>query len=50
MQETFYFNGDLCQYTGKSLMIHGGLFYEFIYLEGIKANKIGHTQQKRKGD
>jgi len=50
MNKNFYRNGDLCQYTGNSVMIYGGLFYEFIYLEGINSNKIGHTQHKPKGE
>lgn len=41
--QTFYFKGDKVQYTGKSEIIYGGMFYEFVYMEGHKKGKIGHT-------
>lgn len=30
-----YFKGDMAEYTGKVLQLHGGTFYEVILLEGI---------------
>jgi hypothetical protein len=40
---TFYRNGDLCKYTGKSEMLHGAMCYEFEYLDGHKAGTFGWT-------
>jgi hypothetical protein len=34
MNSTTYFRGDLAQYTGKTMVLHGGLFYEILILEG----------------
>lgn len=39
----FHFKGDKVQYTGKSEKMYGGMFYEFVYLEGHKKGKKGHT-------
>lgn len=41
-----YFNGDKVKYTGKKEIIYGGLFYEYILLEGINKGKKGWTQRK----
>ena len=32
--KTTYFYGDLARYTGKTMTIHGGLFYEIEIVEG----------------
>ena len=40
----FYRNGDKCEYTGKTVTLHGGLFYEFIWLEGVRKGQTGVTQ------
>jgi hypothetical protein len=37
-------NGDKIAYTGKTMKIHGGFFYEFTYLDGLKKVQIGVTQ------
>jgi len=34
--ETGYFKGDKIQFTGKEEVLYGGLFDEFVYLEGYK--------------
>lgn len=31
---TLYYRGDLARYTGKTMSLHGGLFYEIELLEG----------------
>lgn len=43
---TFYRNGDLCEYTGKTEILYGGLFYEFIWVDGHKAGNTGLTGRK----
>ena len=35
-----YFKGDLAYYTGKRLMLHGGLFYEVLMAEGHMKGQI----------
>jgi hypothetical protein len=36
-----YWKGDLAEYTGKSEILHGGLFHEYLLLEGHrKGEKI----------
>lgn len=37
-------NGDKIAYTGKTMKIHGGFFYEFTYLDGLKKGQIEVTQ------
>lgn len=32
--KTLYWHGDLAVYTGKSMMLHGALFFEIKLLEG----------------
>lgn len=44
-QTEFYWQGDLCRYTGKSLPLHGALFYEFRFLEGHRIGQMGVTQR-----
>lgn len=43
---TFYHFGDKAEYTGKSEMMHGALFYEAKWLEGHRKGKAFHTQRK----
>jgi len=43
--ETFYWKGDLAQYTGKSMTLHGGLFYEFVLLDGHLKGEIKVTMR-----
>jgi hypothetical protein len=33
-KEKLYSNGDLAEYTGKSQVIYGSVFYEILMLEG----------------
>lgn len=41
-----YWKGDLAEYTGKSEVIYGGLFYEYLLLEGHrKGDKIWSPRQ-----
>lgn len=36
-----YWKGDLAEYTGKSEVIHGGIFHEYLLLEGHrKGDKV----------
>jgi len=44
MKATSYRNGDKIEYTGKTMKLHGGFFYEFTYLDGIKKGEKGVTQ------
>ena len=44
MKAISYRNGDQIEYTGKTMKIHGGLFYEFTYLDGLKKGENGVTQ------
>jgi len=44
----FYHKGDKCQYTGKTILLHGGLFHEFYYLEGHKKGKFEVTLREPK--
>ena len=39
--QTTYWNGDMARYTGKTMTLHGGLFYEIEMLEG---HLKGHTK------
>jgi len=41
---TFYRKGDLAEYTGKTMMIHGVIFYEYKFLEGHRVGKLEVTQ------
>lgn len=41
---TGYFKGDAIRFTGKTLELHGGLFFEFVYEEGHKKGETGVTQ------
>lgn len=43
--KTFYWKGDLAKYTGKSMMLHGALFYEFELLEGHLKGQLRVTQR-----
>jgi hypothetical protein len=44
-----YINGDRAEYTGKTEMLHGGLFYEVKFTEGTKEGKTGVTQRAPDG-
>jgi len=41
-EQTLYFMGDLAEYTGESLELHGSLFYEIKMLEGHLEGKLRH--------
>lgn len=43
--KTCYFKGDLAEYTGKTVTLHGGLFYEIKLLEGHMKGKTKVTQR-----
>lgn len=43
---SFYRNGDLCRYTGKSEVLYGGLFFEFVWVDGHRAGETGLTGRK----
>lgn len=43
--QTTYFHGDLARYTGKTQIIHGGLFFEIEILEGHLKGQIKVTQR-----
>ena len=45
---TTYFNGDLARYTGKTMVLHGGLFYEIELLEGHLIGQTKVTQRAPK--
>lgn len=42
---TLYWKGDLAEYTGKTEMIHGGLFYEIKLIEGHLKDELKWTQR-----
>ena len=42
--KTTYFKGDLAEYTGVTMMLHGGLFYEIKLLEGHLKGQTKVTQ------
>jgi hypothetical protein len=44
-KQTAYRNGDKIEFTGHTQTHAGGLFHEFIWLDGIRAGKIGYTQK-----
>jgi hypothetical protein len=46
--KTTYFYGDLARYTGKTMTIHGGMFYEIEILEGHLKGQLKVTQRAPK--
>jgi hypothetical protein len=40
-----YFRGDKAIYTGKTLVLHGGLFYEIKLVEGHMKGQLKVTQR-----
>ncbi len=40
--------GNKVRFTGKTQILHGGTFHEFVYLDGPKKGKIGVTQHPPK--
>ena len=46
--KTTYFNGDFARYTGKTITLHGGLFYEIEILEGHMKGQTKVTQRAPK--
>ena len=46
--QTTYWNGDLARYTGKTMTLHGGLFYEVELLEGRLKGQTKVTQRAPK--
>ena len=38
-----YINGNEAEYTGETMELHGGLFYEIRMLEGADAGKVKVT-------
>ena len=47
--QTIYWNGDLARYTGKTMTLHGGLFYEIEMLEGHLKDQTKVTQLEPAG-
>ncbi len=43
--KTCYFKGDLAKYTGRSVVLHGGLFYEIELIEGHRKGDRVVTQR-----
>jgi hypothetical protein len=43
--KTCYFKGDLAKYTGNTMKLHGGLFYEIELLEGHMKGELKVTQR-----
>ena len=50
MKHRTYIDGDLVEYTGETKQIHGGNFYVFLYIEGLKKGKEGVTQRGPNGE
>ena len=44
--QTIYHFGDKARYTGKTEIIHGGLFYEIEYMEGHRKGQFIWTARK----
>jgi hypothetical protein len=42
---TLYWKGDLARYTGKTVSLYGGLFYEIELLEGHMKGETKLTQR-----
>ena len=42
---TTYWHGDLAEYTGKTQLLHGALFYEIKIVEGHRAGQLKVTQK-----
>jgi hypothetical protein len=40
-----YFRGDKAIYTGKTIVLHGGLFYEIKLVEGHMKGQLKVTQR-----
>lgn len=47
--QTTYWNGDLARYTGTTMTLHGGLFYEIEILEGHLTGQTKVTQRAPSG-
>jgi hypothetical protein len=47
--QTLYYKGDLARYTGSTVVLHGGLFYEIELLEGHMKGQIVVTQRAPEG-
>ena len=45
-----YIHGDLAIYTGKSVTLYGGLFYEVLVTEGHMKGQIKHTSKPPQPD
>lgn len=43
--KTLYWHGDLARYTGVTMTLHGGLFYEIEILEGWLKGQFKLTQR-----
>ena len=43
--QTTYFKGDRAVYTGKTMTLHGGLFFEIKIVEGHLKGQIKVTQR-----
>lgn len=46
--KTTHIHGDLARYTGKTQIIHGGLFYEVEIMEGHLKGQFKVTQRAPK--
>ena len=47
--QTTYWNGDLARYTGKTMTLHGGLFYHVKMTDGRFAGQIKVTMTAPNG-
>ena len=45
MSKKTYWHGDLAEYTGKTIRMHGGIFYEIRMLEGHLIGQTKYTQK-----
>lgn len=43
--QTTYWNGDKARYTGKTMVLHGGTFYEIVLIEGHLKGQTKVTQR-----
>ena len=48
MKETLYWKGDLAEYTGKSQIICGAVFFEILMLEGNLEGQLKVTTRAPK--
>lgn len=44
--KTYYFHGDLAEYTGVSKVMHGALFFEYRLVEGHRKGECVWTRNE----